>query len=635
MLCQCLLETHRRSHSMHLLQHTIINYAQLEKCVELNYNVYNCDAETLGAHLVNKYCNAALRANDSHALFTASTGERMLLHEQMGQWQRVYGCEMRCFAWPAYTPVAYALTTGHLRTDITALVPRDCFRIWTPPLLPSRAVRRSLQKTQGCKAASFAEIVWQDSDTRERSSNRQRVQLEEVRSRLDAIEASADVCNLGSFRIHAVKMMKFFYPHDWQDRSLQLRTTSHTSKQTLARSRVRLDVAAMLWARHCNSNRSMFRYVSCDASPQLSQSIEVFVSVERVVNRTALDNKQFADVSPSAFATRLMPLCTLGQGRAALQDKVSALVHQTWCEYGPNVEDVRTACCSVRQVLTDMGVEFGIANYPDVVSQCLKDVAQHSSEHASADCYLFPLALQVPGVMHILDWVVKETVDKLPFWPEWQIGATRLCQYMHSHNHRALMQKIIRDSDDDPQHAEQLCGQLDRGTTRFAKWRWKTLHHVVSDIIRIEDAVRFVAGSCNSFAKSLAIRDAKEASALQALCLDAATWSRARAIGHVIRRVIELTSWVQGCDCHEQELLQGKQVDCPMKGCRSKTFAAQISSVASKLHADRTALVQGQFGDVDVAVVHVALTHSLMCLQSKLHWVNELPYLVWQVLYNM
>ena len=165
-------------------------------------------------------------------------------------------------------------------------------------------------------------------------------------------------------------------------------------------------------------------------------------------------------MDPSCFAVRLLPLATLGQGKTALPDKVAAHIHQTWCEYGPNEDDVRTAFSDVRQVLTDMGVEFGMANYHDVISDCLRPAGQRCATHAAsasgASGFLFPFALQVPGLLHILDWVIRETVQQFPFWPKWQTAAKRILQFTHGHNHRELLKQHIRDQAQDSDTAADL-----------------------------------------------------------------------------------------------------------------------------------------------------------------------------------
>ena len=630
-LCNCLLQTYRRSRSLHFLHHTFLASAALERHSDISCDVYSSDPARLGQMLINDL--GSERVSGATTCFGTDCSIGTSVFDTVCSWQQRYGPNLDVVAWPAFFPVAFALACGQLRKDVTALVPRDSFREWEIPVLPPRSLRRKLQNLPGAKAATVTQFAAQELGQRSGSSwKRKRLQLGDAENQLNAVEASCEVRNQQQFKAHALKMLKFFYPRDWRHRAAELAGQHKSlSRAAIERSRVRFDVAAMLWQRHQAGQNSFFRYISSDASPQMSQSHEVFVSVERVALRTALHDLHLGGVAQSSFTSRLLPLRTLGQGKTVLQDKIAAHIHQTWLEYGPRIEDVRVALGSVRQVLTDMGVEFGMANYPDVVSEVLRDVTPSCPDSFPTGQYLFPFAIQVPGVLHVLDWVVRQVVETLPFWPAWQATAKRICQYVHSQNHRSLLQRIIRDKAPDQQQASELCGQLDKGMTRFAQWRWKTLHFVVSDLIRIEDALKFVGATCDDFSKALAIRDCSAANALRAAFLD--DWSQVRAVAFVIRRIFDFMSWVQGCDCHEEQLRAGQQVSCSMKGCRCRTLAHQVAAVVQQLQEDRASLLPGQFGAVDVACINAALTQGILCIRAKLHWVSELPYLVWQACY--
>ena len=67
-------------------------------------------------------------------------------------------------------------------------------------------------------------------------------------------------------------------------------------------------------------------------------------------------------------------------------------VHQTWLDYCPTPDRMARALGSVKQVLSDMGTEFQIAN----ARACLDD-----SSGQQPDMFLYPCALQVPGIKHI------------------------------------------------------------------------------------------------------------------------------------------------------------------------------------------------------------------------------------------
>ncbi len=76
---------------------------------------------------------------------------------------------------------------------------------------------------------------------------------------------------------------------------------------------MRLDVAAMLANRELYVRGGpLFRYLASDASPQAQQSLDLFVSVERVIRRAAIAGKDMDQVVPADIKKRLLPICTLG-----------------------------------------------------------------------------------------------------------------------------------------------------------------------------------------------------------------------------------------------------------------------------------------------------------------------------------
>ena len=107
---------------------------------------------------------------------------------------------------------------------------------------------------------------------------------------------------------------------------------------------------------------------------------------------------------------RLQPLSILGHGRKRTADKLQAVVHQTWLEYGPSAETVRAANLSVRGVLTDLGTELPIVDALDVVDKCLGLQDGLGDDEMG---FLFPLALQVPGPQHLLDQSLRYGISSI------------------------------------------------------------------------------------------------------------------------------------------------------------------------------------------------------------------------------
>ena len=624
---------HARSSSLHYLEHDVLSVCALPSPIALDRDPHASDAMDLGQHcytIAKTVVPSFVRGGCGSAF---SRRSYVSVGSVLDDWYTSYRITRHVYAWPATYTVALSLCCGELPADVTALVPRDARRSWRPPVLPPRQFRRDLARTPGCVGDHLMYEVVTDA-VQSGGTSAARKPRHSTSDLLNAVEFGCDLKDQRKFRDAAAKALRFFYPHDWKCRMQRVSGSGSgaPSGNLLQRSRVRMDVAAMLWHRSWSWQRALYRYVSMDASPQMSKSHEVFISAERVIERSALVGQRFQDVSSDDVSVRMLPIATLGQGKTSLSDKVEAHVHQTWCDYGPSVASVRVACHSVRQVLTDMGVEFGLADVPDVLASCIPTKCKVVS--ASGGCesasHLFPYALQVPGLLHILDWVVRETVQSLPWWPVWQSKAKRILQYCHSNNHRALLRQRVNVLVGDKLRAAQLAKTLVRATGRFAKWRWKTLMGAVLDLARVRDAVQCVARGTPNFQKEFSIRDGRAASALHASCLEDSTWTRASVIAFLIKHPMELMNWVQGCDCHESELLEGKTIHCCFKGCRAPGLWRRIQKALADMKAQRDSLSSTMFAGVDVSDVSHALSRAMVCLRMKLQWVNELPYLVWQ-----
>ena len=151
---------------------------------------------------------------------------------------------------------------------------------------------------------------------------------------------------------------------------------------------------------------------------------------------------------------------------------------------------------------------------------------------------------------------------------------------------------------------------------------------------RIEDAVRFLFPRLKRVDKQL-VMPKPLAAELSVLAASPEFWDQARALKAILGHVMSFSSWVSGCDCHDQQLKykDGRApplVRCPWKGCRAPQLAKKVYSVQDAIAADRDSLTQAVLGSVKVDLVHSAMSRLTARLEIKLHWVHELPYLVWQ-----
>ena len=393
-------------------------------------------------------------------------------------------------------------------------------------------------------------------------------------------------------------------------------------------SRVNYDIAAMLcWRQWYHDNGPLFRYPASDASPQMKQSYDIFCTVERVIQRSNVEGRTFEEVCALDMIQRHMPMTCLAHARTRLANKVWSQQHQTFLDYGPAIPSIRSANCDVRQSLSDMGVEFGIADYPDTVDM---QFGHGKPEDVDKKSFLYPFSLQVPGCLHILDWLIKHTVQVLPFWLLWQKDAKVLLQYLHGQNNREATQAVVIREYNDSHAKPSLLNALKGSVGRFAHWRWKTLGTATSGIERAEDVVAAVFSIVERGDQDIRIREKAVFLKLQQLATDKTLWDQGRALSLIVKPMMEFMSWIQGCVCHEEELKNGEEVRCALKGCKAKLLAAKVQAVVDELTETRDGLRPGSLGCVDIEPVKNALSFLIGNIISKFHWVNQPPFTIWK-----
>ena len=96
----------------------------------------------------------------------------------------------------------------------------------------------------------------------------------------------------------------------------------------------------------------------------------------------------------------------------------------------------------------------------------------------------------------------------------------------------------------------------------------------------------------------------------------------------VLRPLKLLSGWIKGCSCHEDDLKAGKAIQCPWKGCRGPMLAGEIQRTLHTMDLVRSSLID--YGAVPRCDIARAIGMAMADLATKLHWVTEPPYLIWQ-----
>ena len=176
-----------------------------------------------------------------------------------------------------------------------------------------------------------------------------------------------------------------------------------------------------------------------------------------------------------------------------------------------------------------MGTEFAIANFPDIATESMEN--KDIDTGGSCDKFLYPFAMQVPGLQHIVDRIVLERSSKVTFFAEWQQKSKSVLQYFHSSNHRGHIEDIVKaNKSSSSTQVADMVKSLARTPGRFAKWRWKTLGTAVDDLFHLETCMKLVMQAVDDGDASLGIRDSGKTLSIKQAVLDKDFWHQARAI---------------------------------------------------------------------------------------------------------
>jgi hypothetical protein len=616
---------HRRSGGIKFLYHKMLDAAYLE-CPKHVPTMH--PARPLKLNVAD-----ALTAIDGSLITDTRTGARYsdtaaLLHE--------WGCpqdEDSIHLWAATHVMTSAIARGLISFDITAIVPRSSEgdNDWSASIRPSRRTLQQFRK-DACADSAVPHVgsaLEAEVEATAQYRTRGPVERSYTMSHLvNALRVSIHFKSQSHMKKVTAASIRYLHPRNFKRVVKMIDKSGHRdpAKDTLCRARVKFDVAAMIRHRRWSQAAGQInRYLVCDASPQKSQSQEVFVTCERVVEHANLTDRCLLDMKSIPVMQRTLPVCCLGHGRAGVRDKTLTQVHQTWLDYGPTPDRMARALGSVRQVLSDMGTEFQIAN----AQACLEDCSGQLP-----GTFLYPYALQVPGIKHILDWIIRDALSDIDFWPTWQSSAKRLVQYFHGQGHRDLVGKLLCSLGHEGHGSVDMMRSLQTATSSFADWRWTTLQTCIRDVLRIEDVVRFLIPRLKDPAKQL-VMSKPLAAELSVLAASPEFWDQARALKAILGHVMSFSEWVSGCACHDQQLQcqdghAPPPVKCPWKGCRAPELANKLHFVQDAIAADRDSLKQTAFASVKLDLVHAAMSRVIARLEMKLHWVHELPYLVWQ-----
>ena len=419
-------------------------------------------------------------------------------------------------------------------------------------------------------------------------------------------------------------------------------------------ARVQVDIAAMLAYRHLYKiNGPYYRFVAFDMSPQARQSFEVLNTCEITVNRQALHGIAFEDIDPAAICRRKLPIVCIAQGFADAASRTWARLHQDWCEYGSSKDCLRNALDDCYQCFTDMGCELLVNDYHDITDSFLDTltlvekaapstgmiVASKPASDPTRTGYLFKNSMRVCGPLHCIDWIIRSAMAKVPFFPVFLKRAKLIVQFFHSHRRRVFMGELAKSLGFANTDLDAITTALANATGRFASWRWGSLVQVLDDLINLEKPLRLMTQD-DTVIKQWPVKMSTATRKALVYGGSSAFWGEISCCKYLIEPLWGLHCWFKGCHCHTSEYLKAHpNFHCPFQGMRAKWAATKVQetithyrSLQQSLHS-QAFVAENNPANIDGPRIFHVLGHIAASLNLKLlQWMEDLPYLLWQVL---
>jgi len=153
--------------------------------------------------------------------------------------------------------------------------------------------------------------------------------------------------------------------------------------------------------------------------------------------------------SPPRIETRVFPGASLPFGFHRFIDKVMSLIWVIFLVAGPREETMRYFLSKVRSVTTDMGLEVNIAAAPDLLPPLLRWMAGEplTDLYNTVDplSRLFPRAIRIGGISHILGSIMKTAAYSYRQWPQYIEWIRALVKWFRSEEHRTHLLWVLGD----------------------------------------------------------------------------------------------------------------------------------------------------------------------------------------------
>lgn len=387
--------------------------------------------------------------------------------------------------------------------------------------------------------------------------------------------------------------------------------------ELLRRARVRLDCVAMLLNRRLWTSIVRAQgddlpnlYLFADASPQWRQ-LELYAA--------SFDLKD-----GDTIIHKLFPALALDKWSRDAFGKCVALLWQIFLVAGPSYFLVKLWCSRVRSVTTDQGVERMLADYPGFLGDFfwLVDPKYKIKDANPPLANLFPRALAMPGWQHMWDLLMRRGLTQMRFFPQWITGLKAIVNFLRSVANSSVVVRSLRQKGLDG--AADMIEQA--SLPSFAEWRWGTL------LLCCNRLALFLDTLIANFDAAL-FRDCKDRVGITTMlaALRSTVWRKQfDFVKWFCNWLGGIMAWGKGCDCHEEALRGGADIECSMKGRRlKKAYVHAAAELRSGLDAANEWTVHTwDLGAESLLDFQACVRGTYELALRKLGFLDKIPYLL-------
>lgn len=340
-------------------------------------------------------------------------------------------------------------------------------------------------------------------------------------------------------------------------------------RNTLSRSRQKLDILAMLWERRLKEDFFMIRYMAADSSPQMGVNYFAIREDTLLIPRPSVSSgsddgdlrlafaRMTREDAQKHFRTFLWPLTSLGAGAASLSHKLRNFMHAVMLHTGSS-DDYRDYRYSVYGGSSDQSTESKLWNsafYAEPTFERLMNIASDlraghiaADSDAVTDRYLHPRALFLPEHIHILSNALETAVKLVPEWKRFESSMKAIANLLNKVAYRERFIECCLKDADAPTRA-----LFDGFSRRPLDWRWEYLALFLSRVCpvlphlsRYFDVRKIVRGAGDDEPEwdTSVLDGVKEALAWDVFPALAEMF---RIVSKAVKREID---WLELCPCH-------------------------------------------------------------------------------------